>query len=210
MFHAFNLKGSTKKLNIKYVAILLLLGVMFMIIGSQFTGGDGPSSVPAVQQEVNDEASSEEVFKSDNQPKELNSMSDYETYYESQLKRLLETVVGVSDVEVAVNLAETEKTVYKSNQSIREQYTNETDREGGTREVEDRTKDEEVVIIRSGDKEEPLIIKTEKPDVRGVSVVAKGVDNIQVKSWVVEAVSRYLDVPSHRVSVLPKKTEEES
>ena len=34
------------------------------------------------------------------------------------------------------------------------------------------------------DKETPVVLRTEKPKVRGVLVVAKGVDNIQVKAMV--------------------------
>ncbi|UOQ42559.1 hypothetical protein MUN89_11240 [Halobacillus salinarum] len=60
-------------------------------------------------------------------------------------------------------------------------------------------------MVRQGDREVPLLTKTEKPKVSGVFVTAKGVDQLTVKGWVVEAVSRVLDVPSHRISVLPKQ-----
>ena len=56
----------------------------------------------------------------------------------------------------------------------------------------------------------PVVIETKKPAIRGVLVVAKGADNIQVKKWIIEAVTRSLDVPSHRVAVMPKKTKGES
>lgn len=62
-----------------------------------------------------------------------------------------------------------------------------------------------LVIVRSGDQEKPVVVKTEKPKIRGILVVAKGADNIEVKKWIIEAVTRSLDVPSHRVAVLPKK-----
>ena len=84
----------------------------------------------------------------------------------------------------------------------RSQTTGETDKTGGKREVEDESLDEKTVIIREGDKETPVVLRTE-PKVRGVLVVAKGVDNIQVKAMV-KAVIRLLDVPAHRVSVSPK------
>jgi stage III sporulation protein AG len=51
----------------------------------------------------------------------------------------------------------------------------------------------------------PVVVETKKPDIRGVLVVAKGAENIQVKKWIVEAVTRVLGVSSHRVSVVPKK-----
>ena len=93
---------------------------------------------------------------------------------------------------------------------IQTQLTDETDREGGKRKVEDQSTDEQLVIIQNGEKEVPIVVETKKPAIRGVLVVAKGADNIQVKKWIVEAVTRSLDVPSHRVSVLPKKTKGES
>ncbi|MDG5788696.1 stage III sporulation protein AG [Evansella sp. AB-P1] len=207
-FKSFTMKSSGKKLNIKYLFLLLLIGVFFMIIGNVLQSDDEPSStIPVLSEEEEEPAS--EVFMSDDKPEEISSMSEYESFYERQLERALEQVVGVSDVTVVVNLAETERVVYQKNQNIKEQITDETDREGGTREVQDKTKDEQVVIIRNGDREEALVVKTEKPDIRGVLVVANGVENIQVKTWIVEAVSRVLDVPSHRVSVLPKKSKGE-
>ncbi|WP_078597075.1 stage III sporulation protein AG [Evansella clarkii] len=203
-------KSRGKKLNIKYLFILMGAGVLFMLIGSFLQDDQEKEHEPVMERTASEEKAAEEVFKSDSKPKEITTMSDYESFYESQLERALEEVVGVSDVTVVVNLAETERTVYKTNENTKEQYTEETDREGGKREVKDKTRDEQVVIIRNGDREEPLIVKTEKPDIKGVLIVASGVDNIQVKTWVVEAVSRVLDVPSHRVSVLPKKTKGES
>ena len=88
---------------------------------------------------------------------------------------------------------------------IQNQTTTETDQNGGERQIEDLSKDEKLVIIRDGDKEIPLITETKKPEIRGVLVVADGAKNISVKSMIIEAVSRALDVPTHKVSVQPKK-----
>ena len=73
------------------------------------------------------------------------------------------------------------------------------------RKVQDTSTDEQVVIIRNGEKEVPIIVGEIKPEIRGVLVVAKGAENIQVKKWIIEAVTRSLGVPSHRVAVMPKK-----
>ncbi|NUJ69844.1 stage III sporulation protein AG, partial [Pseudoalteromonas sp. 2102] len=71
--------------------------------------------------------------------------------------------------------------------------------------IQDESTDEKIVIVRKGDEETPLVLQTRKPEIRGVLVVAKGADQVQVKKWIVEAVTRTLNVPSHRVAVLPKK-----
>ncbi len=121
-----------------------------------------------------------------------NLISDYEHAYETQLKEALDTIVGVSDVTVVVNVDATEKQVLEKNRKTQTQLTEETDREGGKRKVEDQSTDEQLVIIRDGEKEVPIVVETKKPDIRGVLVVAKGADNIQVKKWIIEAVTRSL------------------
>lgn len=193
---------------IQYVAIVLCIGVALMIFSNFSNPNNNQENLPVFKDEKKVNVDDVAVFgnkkSSDNY-----TMQDYEYAFEKQLKDTLESIVGVSDVTVMINLAETELKVFERNNNLKQQNTDETDRDGGKRKVEDITRDDEVVIIRSGDKEEPLIAKTEKPTIRGVLVVANGVENIQVKTWVIEAVSRVLDVPTHRVSVLPKKSKGE-
>ncbi|QOY36074.1 stage III sporulation protein AG [Anaerobacillus isosaccharinicus] len=207
----FTNKDEKKKRSspIQYLAIVMCVGLALMIF-SNFSKTSGiQESIPVFKEETKDTSEVVPVFTSKNSGDGPLTMQDYEYTYEKQLRDVLEQIVGVSDVHIMINLAETETKVFERNISTKEQKTDETDREGGKRKVEDVTRDNEVVVIRTGDKEEPLIAKTEKPSIRGVLVVARGVENIQVKTWVVEAVSRVLDVPSHRVSVLPKKSKGE-
>lgn len=65
----------------------------------------------------------------------------------------------------------------------RSQTTGETDKTGGKRKVEDESLDEKTVIIREGIKKLPLFTNRETESA-SVLVVAKGVDNIQVKAMV--------------------------
>lgn len=134
-------------------------------------------------------------------------MQEYEQYLENQLKDILSLVHGVGAVTVMINLDATEEVVYEKNINTRSSQTDEQDREGGSRQVEDLTKDDQVVVLRQGNNEKPIVIKTKKPKVRGVLVVASGAEHMQVKAWITEAVGRVLDVPVHRVSVLPRKDE---
>lgn len=201
-----NSEKPKKTSSIQYLAILLCLGIALMIFSNFTKSNNTEESIPVFKSEANESSESVAVFSNKGSGDQPNSMQDYEYAYEKQLRDALEQIVGVSNVTVMINLAETERKVFERNVSTKQQNTDETDREGGKRKVEDITREDQVVIVRSGDKEEPLIAKTEKPTIRGVLVVANGVENIQVKSWVVEAVSRVLDVPSHRVSVLPKNS----
>jgi len=184
-----------------YVIIVFVIGIGLMVAGNFLSKDPAVDSMALVSE---DEGKDQETFGKgqSNQPM---TMADYEAYYENQLKEALESVIGVGDVTVVVNVESTEKVIYEKNRVRHSQWTDETDANGGKRKVEDQSVEEQMVLIREGDKEVPLITETKKPEIKGVLVVAKGADNIQVKKWIVEAVSRVLDVPSHRVSVLAKK-----
>ncbi|WP_017755730.1 stage III sporulation protein AG [Calidifontibacillus oryziterrae] len=200
-----------EKKYMNYLLILLAVGIVFMLISNLLpsqTQTQTDSPVPVVGNQIskgNDKA----VFGQSKSEGSL-EFTDYESAYENQLKETLEQIIGVDDVTVMINLDATESKIFEKNTVIQSQQTDEVDREGGKRKVEDMSRDEQLVIIRNGDQEIPIAIKTKKPEIRGVLVVAKGVENIKVKQMVVEAVTRVLDVPNHRVSVLPKKTKGES
>lgn len=208
----FAKKGEGKKkkaTTLHYFAMVLCVGVALMILGSFFSSSDDENDSIQPVFKNNTESVEDEAVFGQKKGSDPNSMEDYEIRYENQLKEAIDQIIGVTDATVMINLAETETKVYEKNVNTKKQQTDETDREGGKRKVDDATREEQVVVLRSGDTEEPLLVKEEKPEVRGVLVVAEGVENIQVKSMVVEAVSRVLDVPAHRVSVLPKKSKEE-
>lgn len=90
-------------------------------------------------------------------------VSELETSYEKDLQEMLEKIQGVSEVEVMVNLNSTNVKVYEKNLIAGQQTNDESDKNGGTRKVEDKTEEKTTVLIRQGDKEVPLLIQTKKP-----------------------------------------------
>ena len=204
-------QSNPKKGKYIYLIVVLTVGTMIMLISNLFINNESSqNALPTLKNNasIQTEENVETFGKKDSTGNSV--IGDYERAYEVQLKEALDSIVGVSDVSVVVNVDATEKQVLEKNRKSQTQLTDETDREGGKRKVEDQSTDEQLVIIQNGEKEVPIVVETKKPAIRGVLVVAKGADNIQVKKWIVEAVTRSLDVPSHRVSVLPKKTKGES
>ncbi|MBS8264849.1 stage III sporulation protein AG [Mesobacillus boroniphilus] len=190
----------------QYLMIVVLFGAAIMLIGNILGDKSPDMAVTATK-----EAGTEEDAAVFGQKKSAGNdvISEYEEAYEAQLTEVLEGINGVGDVTVFVNVDATEKKVLEKNTVIQSQTTDETDREGGKRKVQDASQDEQLVIIRNGEKEVPIVLETKKPEIRGVVVVAKGAENIQVKKWIIEAVTRALDVPNHRVAVMPKKSKGE-
>lgn len=191
-----------KKTPFSYIVLLLLVGIGLMVM-SHFSKEEEVASVhketaaPSSQQ-------AEPAFGIKQETKSK-AIAAYEERYEKELKTALEAIEGVEDVTVVVNLDTTETKILEKNRVSQQQTTEETDREGGKRKIENNSTNDEVVIVRDGDNETPIVLTTKKPEIRGVLVVAKGEDNLQIKKWIVEAVTRVLNVPSYRVAVLPKK-----
>ncbi|RYG74657.1 stage III sporulation protein AG [Lentibacillus lipolyticus] len=186
-----------------YIIIIGLVGLLLLVLGNAFSSTpEEDSSISEEPPKEMQEQSAEETLldKSSNS----SSVKEIETNYEEDLQEMLNRIQGVSEAEVMVNLESTKVKVYEKNLIKNQQSTEETDTNGGERQIEENSEETQVVLVRQGDKEVPLLVQTKKPDVRGVFVVAKGVDHASVEKWVIEAVSRVLDVPTHRVSVMPK------
>ncbi|SDD54544.1 stage III sporulation protein AG [Terribacillus halophilus] len=201
----WKLKDSQNKKPTKlgYLVIVGLLGALLLLVSGLFTeqtekGGQTPQQ----KQDTVTEKTEETFAKKESDTSA--SSADLEAAYEQDLVGLLEKIKGVSEVEVMVNLNSTHQKIYEKNLIIGQQTSEETDQNGGERVVEDENEEQQVVLVRQGDQEVPLLVETRKPEVRGVLVVAKGADQATVREWVVEAVSRVLDVPTHRISVMPK------
>ncbi|MBD8070404.1 stage III sporulation protein AG [Bacillus sp. PS06] len=192
----------------RYILMILAAGIVFMLVGNLFSDGTTTqSSIP-----VMNTTSSQDDVETFGQKDSVESLaiSEYETKYENDLKEALESIMGVDDVTVVVNVDATETKVLEKNIITQSQTTKEKDPNGGERNVEDTSIDEQVVIVRAENDEEPIIVKIEKPVIRSVLVVASGADNIKIKQLVLEAVTKGLDVPAHKVAVMPKKTKGDS
>ncbi|KAB8128493.1 stage III sporulation protein AG [Gracilibacillus oryzae] len=200
-----SLKSNEKKpTKLHYIAFIGLVGIFLLLVSNMFQpGSNGESTVTPIKEELGN-STEEEAWKQKESADATSKIDSLEEAYENDLNHLLEEMNGVSNVEVMVNLDATNQKVYQKNLIIGSQVTNETDQNGGERKIDDETREQSVVILRQGDQEVPLLVQTKKPAVRGVLIVATGVENLEVKKWVIDAVSKVLDVPEHRVSVMPK------
>ncbi|WP_068775288.1 stage III sporulation protein AG [Paenibacillus sp. FJAT-26967] len=188
-----------------WIILLGLVGAALMIMSSFLNfkeidpSGDSRAS-PASQP-------SSETFIG-GAAKEKTPFRDYELAYESRLRDILRKIVGVGDVEVLVTIESTEEIVVEKDTKDSEQVTTEKDTNGASRNISQITKEGKVVLYQVSSDQQPLVVKTIKPKVSGVLVVAKGVEDMTVKKMMTEAVARGIDVPVHRISVLPRKQAE--
>ncbi|MEF3313100.1 stage III sporulation protein AG [Paenibacillus sp. GYB004] len=195
--------GGPKRIHtFRWLLLLGLLGFALMILSSFLNikplgqpeeQGGNPADPETRQTFIGKEANDKAGFR------------DYEESYQAAIRDVLQKVVGVGEVEVLVTIESTEETMVHSNTKETQQITNEKDVNGSTRHITEITRSGEVVLYEASGSETPIVIKKIKPRIRGVVVVAKGAENLTIKQMIAEAVGRGLDVPAHRISVLPRK-----
>jgi stage III sporulation protein AG len=137
--------------------------------------------------------------------KEKTAFTEYEHEYEASLRDILQKIVGVGAVEVLVTIDSTEEVQLDKNVKDTQQVTSENDHNGATRHITDVSRSGESVLYQNSGDQNPYVLKYTKPKIRGVVVVANGAENLTVKKLLLEAVERGLDVPSNRISILPRK-----
>jgi len=136
------------------------------------------------------------------------TMAQYEKTYEARLTEILNTVRGVSDVSVMVNIESSEETIFAEDVQDRRQTTQENEAKGGTRTITNVDRSGKIVMTKEGGADQPVVVKTVKPRVRGVVVTARGAEDVKVQKVIMDAVQRALEVPPHKISILPKKQQQ--
>jgi stage III sporulation protein AG len=191
----------------RWLVLIGLIGAAMLLVASLMNVKTvDPSKDPNLTPPKDEDVPQVETFLGSDGPKG-NSFTDIETEYEGRLKELLEKIVGVGTVDVIVTVDSTEETVVQLNEKYRSTITEETDRNGASRHITDITKEGQVVLYEvSSGVNSPIVVKKVKPRIRGVAIVANGAENPTVHKLIAEMVSRGLDVPIHRISVVPRKT----
>lgn len=201
------LKGESpekKTGKLQYMIVVLCIGAIFMIAGNiLFKKQPDPTATAASK---SSQSGGQAVPTFGLKKSSGNSaISKYEEEYESELKSAIDEMLGVNDTKVVVNIDSTDEKVLEKNTNTKNSTTEETDTNGGKRKITDNSVEEQLVVVHNGDKDVPVVVETKKPQIRGVLVVAKRANNIEVKKLIVEAVTRALGVPSFRVAVEPKR-----
>lgn len=106
-----------------YFLFVFVLGVSFMLVSQLFsspekTGKDQTAqTVMSGRTEDKSGQKSAPVFKASKDGSAKTTIDDYERDYENQLKEILETIIGVEDVSIVVNVDATSLKVFEKNKT---------------------------------------------------------------------------------------------
>lgn len=133
------------------------------------------------------------------------SLAEIEKHMEASLAAILSQIEGVGQVAINISLDSSVEYEYAVNINNDQTVVNEQAQDGSTRTTND-TREEAQVVMKSltQGQNEPVVIKEMRPEVAGVMVVAEGANDIMLREKISQGVQTVLNIPAHRVTVLPK------
>ncbi len=186
------LKQDNTKKFMTNLLIFLIIGVILMIVASTFTDNQ-------VTQGDTTGTNTQNQLSTDLKISELNN--NYSSELENKLEKILSSIKGIGEVKVMVTLEETAERIPAINTNETKETTKEKDSNGGTRETIREDESKQVVTSNNGGDDSLIVLKEVKPKVKGVIVVAEGVEDPTLKEKVYRAVKTVLGIPGNKVDV---------
>lgn len=120
---------------------------------------------------------------------------------EGKLETILEKIEGVGNVKVFINYSESSETVAMYNENSKTSTTEETDKSGGTRKIEQIDSDKEVIYQEVDGNKTPIVQKKIQPKIEGAIITAKGASNPTIKTNIIQAVEATTGLATHKIQV---------
>jgi len=177
--------------------LLVLLGVLLFVIALPVKKEDSGKG----QEKENAAAMLEEVPAS-TQTVAAGSTEEYAVYLEEKLKKMLEAVQGLGEVEVMVTLESSEEKIVEKDMTAERSNTEEQDAAGGARMVNTSNTEYRTIYRDTGG--DPFVVKTITPKVEGVLVVAEGAGKGNMAGEITQIIQALFGVEAHRIKVLEK------
>ncbi len=135
-----------------------------------------------------------------NEEKTVETNSD-EKSVKVQLEEILKKIQGVKDVNVFINYSESSETVAMYNENSKTSQTEESDTSGGTRKIEENDIQKEIIYQEDNGEKVPITQKIISPKVEGAIITAKGAEDANVKTNIIQAVEAVTGLPTHKIQV---------
>lgn len=157
--------------------ILALIGIIFIAFGSF---GNKNTSTTVTEQKLSD--------------------TEYCAQLEGKIRELVTAITGNDSCVVAVTLENSGEYVYADQNKLDLNQTEDKEANATTTK-ESRKSEQEYIIVEGKDGNQTALIVTEKkPGIRGVAIVASGINNMNY-DLISSCISSMLGIPSRKISI---------
>ena len=186
-------KNNKKKIeNLVFFVVILI--VTIVIINIIWNGDKNSSKDKDLQNDT-----SKQLASSNTHSLEVSSNSRNEL--EIKLEEVLSKIQGVGEVKVFINYSESSEIIPMYNESTQTSNTEETDTEGGTRTIEETDSQKEIIYEESDGEKTVITQKVIEPQIEGAIITARGAENAEVKTSIIQAVEAVTGLATHKIQV---------
>ena len=187
-------QGNNKR-KIENLVFLVIILIITVVIINYVWSGDKSSN-----KKVTNSTGKQLATTNNNQTLTSNQNSNSDSL-EEKLEDILSKIEGVGSVKVFINYSESSETVAMYNENSKTSTTEETDKSGGTRKVEQTDSQKEVIYQEQNGTKTPIVQKTVEPKIEGAIITAKGAGDINVKTSIIQAVEAATGLATHKIQV---------
>lgn len=136
----------------------------------------------------------------------IETTSENTNELEIKLEDILSKIQGVGEVNVFINYSESSEIIPMYNENTKTSNTEETDTSGGTRTIEESDSQKEIIYEENDGSKTPITQKIVEPKIEGAIITAKGANNADVKSRIIQAVEAVTGLATHKIQVFEMET----
>lgn len=191
-----NPEGNNKKKieNLVFFIVVLIITIVVINViwnGNKKTNNQETNIVNKKLAESQDTPSGTSEFQNNNIKNEL----------ESKLEKILSKIQGVGEVQVCINYQESAEVVAMYNENSKTSSTEETDTSGGTRKIEEIDTQKDIIYKENNGEKTPITKKVIQPKIEGAIITAKGANNAETKTNIIQAVEAVTGLATHKIQV---------
>lgn len=191
-----NPEGNNKKKieNLVFFIVVLIITIVVINViwnGNKKTNNQETNIVNKKLAESQDTPSGTSELQNNNIQNEL----------ESKLEKILSKIQGVGEVQVCINYQESAEVVAMYNENSKTSSTEETDTSGGTRKIEEIDTQKDIIYKENNGEKTPITKKVIQPKIEGAIITAKGANNAETKTNIIQAVEAVTGLATHKIQV---------
>lgn len=191
-----NPEGNNKKKIENLVFFIVVLIITIVVINVIWNGNKKTNN-----QETNIDnkklAESQNTLSGTSDIQNSNTQNELET----KLEKILSKIQGVGEVQVCINYQESAEVVAMYNENSKTSSTEETDTSGGTRKIEETDTQKDIIYKEDNGEKTPITKKIVQPKIEGAIITAKGANNAETKTNIIQAVEAVTGLATHKIQV---------
>ena len=189
--------GNDKRKIENLVFFIVVLIITIVIINVIWNGNDNKQN----KQVTNDTSKQLATTNSNQNVSTSQNEAESTEVLEKKLEDILSKIQGVGEVSVCINYSESSEVVAMYNENSKTSTTEETDTSGGTRKIQETDSQKDIIYQEDNGEKTPMTQKIVDPKIEGAIVTAKGANDANVKTSIVQAVEAVTGLPTHKIQV---------